>query len=223
MNKAIRIILSGVISAIVIYFAYTIFITFKYSHSAELFNSGRYIWMFNDSVQRNIDSTYCFGEVRESDILYSYNISQKYFVSIWEFKEIKVRDVQAIPFIPNVQLDNLVWTTSERLHINYYAANTVKSKLPFGDFITVNFNKKTKVEKQITGKNLKGFYGTIDKLSLQNREGENLILFDYQGQIRPTLFLLYKLHSSFFIITVNSHPNIQFDDSIIKILNLEEK
>jgi hypothetical protein len=74
--------------------------------------------------------------------------------------------------------------------------------------------------KNIEGINYKGFYGTINKMSLSDRQDGHQIIFNYAIGPSPTVFLFYKGHQSFYIIIVNSLRGAPLDESMIDIFNL---
>jgi len=89
----------------------------------------------------------------------------------------------------------------------------------FNNVMNVNLDESSKIERTFEGINYKGFYGSINEMSLSNEKGEHEILLNYTRGQTPTVFLFYKGHQSFYIIMINSKKS--FDESIIKILNLK--
>lgn len=218
MSKLSKIIISGIISLILTYVAYSIFVAIVYHHSTEWNNRERYLWLFNDSVKADLDPRYAVGDVRDSDILYYYLYKRNYYIKVWEFKKVSIKQLDDIPINQNVLMNRYKLTSGEELH--GIPEIYVKFKIPFHDFISINLNEKSKILQNFQGENYRGFFGDINKMSLQNREGENLIMFDYKDKIEPTLFLLYQKSERFFVLVVNSKN--PFDESIIGIFNLSK-
>lgn len=220
MNKTKALIISGIIAIVIVYFGYTIFIAMIYKHRTEFNNYQRYLWVFNDSVKKDIDTLACVGNVRESDTYYTYKLKDIY-VAIWEFKDLNLIDLNKTSINQNINLDKLKFDSGEELNKNLQPlpSITVRFKLPFNDFLNINLNDDSKITENIESNNYKGFYGDINKMSFSDKKGEHLILFDYGFSQQLTLFLLYKGHKSFYVIMINSEK--PFDESIINILNLK--
>ena len=93
------------------------------------------------------------------------------------------------------------------------------------DGMILNLGENTKIIKELQGKNYKGFYGLVDKMSICNKKGEPQIYLNFAKSQTPTVLLLYKSHNSFYLIMVNPnnelYKNIKIDENIIKILKLD--
>lgn len=220
LKKTKKLILSGIIAVIVVYFGYTCGIALIYMHHTKFNNYRQYLWLFNKSVQKDVDTFLCDGNERRSDDFYIYKLNNIHVI-IWEFKNLNIFDLSQVSINQNINLDSLKFNSGEKFNKNSQPLPliTVKFKLPFEDFFKVNLNQFSKIIKPFNSKNYTGFYGVINKMSFSNNKGEHLILFDYGDTNRKTLFVLYKGHNqSLYAILINS--DTPFDERIIKILNL---
>ncbi|MEI8202172.1 MAG: hypothetical protein WCH34_04120 [Bacteroidota bacterium] len=219
LKKIFKIILRGVITIIVLFIGYSIFITVFYSYHTDMKNYNRYIWIFNDSTKANVDTFDFVGHVKKNNILYTYKLKNTYIL-VWEFIDLSSIDLNKVVINKNINLDELKFYYGEIWNKDLLPLPkiTVKYNLPFENIFEINLDENSKISKIINANNYKGFYGDISKMSLSNKKREYLILFDYRYH-QPTLFLSYKGHNSFFIIIINSE-NL-FDESIINILNLK--
>jgi hypothetical protein len=84
--------------------------------------------------------------------------------------------------------------------------------------ITINVDNKSSNVKLINGKNYKGFLGDLNRVSFSNEKEEHDIFIDYKPK-RPILFLVAKIESALYLITINSE--IKFDESILSIIDFK--
>lgn len=218
MSKTLKVIISGVIAIVIGYFAYFIFNSVRYSYSIEMRNYKACLWVFKDSIRKDIDTNRFVGCIRKRDVLYHYIYKNTYDIFIWEFKDLDIAELNKIAINQNANLDNIKFSSGEILNKKDSPEMTVKFGVFFNYTMNVNLDEYSKVEKSFEAVHYKGFYGTINKMSFSNEKGEHLILFDYPSGKEPSLFLLYKGHKSFYIIVINTEK--PFDESIINILNL---
>jgi len=219
MNKKFKILLSGIISLITIYLGYTIFYMFLYSHTTDLKNYKKYLWMFNDTIQCNIDTFSFSGAINKRDILYSYNYPKNYVFYIWEFKDLSVAKLSKIPIKENVDLDNIHFYAKESTeNYNPDMTLTMKLDLKFNQVLGINLDANSLILKNIESKNYRGFYGNISKMTFNNEIGKPLIVFDYKYNAVPSLFLMYKANDSFYVILVNARDSAKIDENTIKLL-----
>lgn len=220
MNKIIkRIVIIG-LSLYALYFVYSISSFAYYGHSTELTNYKRYLWLFKDSVKSDVDTFFVQGEVNDRDIYYHYILKKDYFVSLWEFKDLGYIDLNSIKIDTSQYLGATDFESSETFNPRSWPR--IKSELgfEFKDYFGVKVNKASRVTKLLKTPRYVGFIGNVWKLTFQNKENRNAILFDYDIGGRQSLFLFYKTRGSFFVIIVNSR-DIPFDESILDCLNLE--
>jgi hypothetical protein len=220
MNKKTRYLFNGSISIIATFFVVIFLRGCFYSHSHEN-NPQRYLWLFEDSVKNKVNNYYATGHVRENDIHYYYKYNKTY-ITILEFKELSFIKMANVPFKLNVNLSNFkdefVGETFN-LDILPIPELSINIKLPFQNSFYVNLDPNSKIDKWIEGKNYRGFFGRILKMSFSNAQGKNLVIFNYKVEATPTLFLLYKHEGRFIVVLINSDD--KFDESIINILKLE--
>lgn len=217
--KEIKILLIVIISLIGGYLLYSVFIIVKNRHHVEMHNYKPYLWIFNDSVRNDVDTNIFVGSIRERDVLYQYILKKKYHVSVWEFKDLSEIKLNEIPINSNVDLSKVSIIPYELLNKNESPEITVELGFSFSGLISLSIDEQSKITKFIETPKYRGFYGVVHKLSLSNEKGKHLILFDYPSGNEPTVFLLYKTSSAFYVVFINS-KNVPFDEDIIKLLNL---
>lgn len=219
MKKNLRFLITGLISVTIVYIAYFVFNSTKYGYDIDLRNYNSYFWFFKDSIKTDVDTNRFVSCIRKTDILSHYIYKNTYDVFIWEFKNLDHLKLSKIAINENINLDNVKFRSGEILNRKDIPEMTVK----FGSFLNnsmnINLDKYSKVEKSINSVNYRGFYGSINRMSFSNEKDEHLVLFNYLNGKEPSLLLLYKGHSSFYVILINSEE--PFDVSLIKILNLE--
>lgn len=219
MKKKIKIILLIGLSLFVVYFVYTVLFFALNSHTVELHNYKRYLWLFKDSVKSDVDTLFFCGQIRDQDIYYEYTLKKDLFVSIWEFKDLSSVSIDSIRINTNQYLGDINFDYSETFNPHDYPQ--IKSELGFrfSDYLSVNINEVSHITKQFHSTNYIGFIGNIQKLSLKNREGTDLILFEYPFSGTQSLFVFFKSKGSFFMVLINTR-NIPFDEKILNLLNL---
>lgn len=218
-NKTTRLIVSGVMAAIILYIGYVLFSFTFFSHHF-VHDYQKHLWVFKDSVRNEIDTFIYNGYEKKEDILYYYLYKRNYQIAVWEFKDLDVVPLRNILINQNVNLDGVKIGMGERLNKKAYPSPTITLKFSY-DFnyvLNINLDNYSKIIKKIDSSNYKGFYGNINKMSFSNRRGEHVILFDYYCFSEPTFFLVYKANKSFYVIIINSE--VPFDEGIISILNL---
>jgi hypothetical protein len=230
MKKPIIFLVSGIIALAIYYFISPILLMIIYGHHFEIGNGNhKYLWLFQDSIRKDIDTSLFLGCVRKRDLLYLYSYPNyhhfnppiQYRISIWEFKDLSRAELDKVSFNTNVNLDNLRPNSFETLNSHLSPEFIIKYGFSFNNNININLNEYSKVYKIINEKNYKGFYGVVNQISFSDENRKHLIFIDYHGYWQePTLFLLYKYNKRFYVIIINSKKPI--DDNTIMILNLKQ-
>jgi len=227
-TKIKNLIISGSITAVIGYFLIPLFITVRYSHRTEWDNFDK-LWLFQDSVKPYVDTLVALAQIRKSDAEYWYHLYQtpqkglplgksRYHVLIWEFNDLESFDIKNSQFNTNVDLDIDDYSGGVIENPGGEPSLFVKSKMPFNNFININLNRSSTIIKYIDSTNYKGFYGKINKLSLNNEKNKLLALFDNQAACVNTLFLLYKKQTKLYIIYLFS--DYEVDENALRIFNL---
>jgi hypothetical protein len=220
MNKRTKYIYNGAISIVATFFVVIFLRGCIYSHKHEN-NPQRYLWLFADSIKSSVNNYFSTGHIRENDIHYYYKYNKTY-ITILEFKELSFIKAAKVPFELNVDFSNFKDKfTGETFNLDVLPIPeiSINFKLPFHNSFRVNLDNNSQIIKWIEGKNYRGFFGNIFKMSFSNAQGEDLVLFNYKREATPTLFLIYKYEGRFIVIVINSDNT--FDESIINILNLK--
>lgn len=219
MNKFQKIIVYGFISIVVCYFVYFMFKSAKYNYYIDMNNYKPYLWIIKDSVKKDIDTNIFVSFHREKDILTFYNYKHQYYISIWDFKNLNKVALRKISINRNVNLDTVKFNSSETLNAKSNPEYTIRFGPFFKNSINVNIDNLSKIEKTFETSNYKGFYGTINKMSLSDEDGKHQVIIEYNHSKTPFELLFYKGHNGFYLITIDSEK--PFDESIIKIFNLK--
>ena len=204
------------------------------------YNKYRYMWLFKDNIRKNIDTISApIGLVRDKDLYYFYGYCKTYkqpfiekdtvyayFIEFWEFKDLGEINLNNILIKSNKCFFNENFKLfSEHLNPDWRLSNIplVTSKLNFefkNKKMDVNIDDNAEVYKVINTNNYKGFFGRINKMSFSDTNGDVLIQFNYKNANR-TLFLMYKVQNSFFVIMVNCDYENLMDENVINMFNLK--
>jgi len=215
------------------FFAFQIFYTGHVGHFDTA--SKKYLFFFKDSIVSKVDTSENFSWISDQDILthfiYYDDLKNKkdyyepndtsynnYYFIIWEFKSLKEYEIDNVFINEHSVIGKSEFELGQTLDSKSFCPISIKYLYNI-DGMILNLSDKSKVIKRLVGKNYKGFYGLIDKMSICNKRGEPQIYFNFAKSQHPTVLLLYKAHSSFYLIMINSSKKI--DESIINILNLE--
>ncbi len=219
MNKKIKLIVSIAIAIIIGYFGYDIIYVMIYVHHFDNSNYKACLWIFSDSVQKDIDTTAVCGSVRKTDKIYTYIYKHHYFISIWEIKALHDVDINKIVIKKNIMLGHVKLKPGEILDVG----SGIETQVKFGPFlkdtIVIDLDNNSKSIRTFEKANYRGFYGSVSRMAFENGEGEIIALEEYTREFIPTLFLMYKANNSFYTITI--HSDKPFDENIINILNLK--
>lgn len=207
-------------SLVCCYCIYSIFTIIKYSHGIEMDDYEPYMWIFQDSVRRDVDTSFFAGHIRERDILYQYRFKNKYLVSIWELKDLNKIQLDEIPINSNVDFSGINIMPSEGLNKGVSPEITVELGFSLDSTISLNLDNNSKIIKAIETTSYKGFFGEVNKLSISNEKGKHIILLDYPEENQSTVFLFYKTSKSFYIIFIKAKDKVPLDESVIQFLNL---
>lgn len=177
------------------------------------------MWVLKDSAKTDIDTNFCYSYAKKRDVYNNFAYKDTYNVMVWEFKDLANAELKKATIYRNVNFDDVKFDSGEILNKGNDLEITINYGFVFNDAMNVNLDKYSKIQRDISGPNYKGFYGSINKMSLSNEKGEHQIISDFTTELTPALFLFYKGRQSFFIIMIYSDK--PFDENIIKILNLE--
>ena len=173
-----------------------------------------YLFLFKDSEIKNLDKLFCMSFVNERDVYTNFNYKHLYFISVWEFKDLKSIDLNSISVNINKNLDNIKFDDTR----GYGKDILFEKNIDFKGKMKVDLDEKSIVEKEINGLNYKGFYGLVDRMVFGNGE-KDLVLFHSTKKKIPTILVLYKNKNSFYVIKIESDSAI--DTSILEIFNLK--
>lgn len=218
--KNLKIVLIFIGCLVGCYYTYNFFTMIKYSHGIEMEDYEPYMWVFQDSVRKDVDTLIFAGHTRERDILYQYRFKNKYLVSIWELKDLSNIQIDKIPINSNVDLSEVHIMPYEIL--NKHVSPEIKVELGFtlDSTISLNLDNNSKIITTIETPKYRGFYGEVNKLSISNEKGKHIIQLDYPYENPYTVFLFYKTQRSFYIIFIKAKEKVPLDENVIQYLDL---
>ncbi|MBP8041768.1 MAG: hypothetical protein KAZ36_07685 [Bacteroidales bacterium] len=225
-NKIYKIIISGIIALLLfVIIIYPFFESIYYKHKIVFGDSNRYSWLLNDSVK--LDTTWSkdpkisiAGRIRESDIYYSYNLANGIDLHILEFTGLDKIELKDIVFDYNGDFSQFKKRKIVIFNkdIQGWPEISIKYKLPFENTLKVYLDVNTEWKNLKDTINCKAFFGSLNKMSLANENGEQLVLFDF-GQVPKALITFYKTNFSFYAIIITSDCDL--GENCINYLNLK--
>lgn len=222
-RRGFNFLISGLIAISIVSLGFYFFGILKSTHKTEFKNFNRYLWLFQDSLHKDINKYFYVGRIGERDIMYDYiyrNENSNYYITIWELKDLINNDLNEILINQNANLEIVKFEWGEIFNENSVLPKiTMKMHLSFRNWMSVNLNENSKITNFINSENYKGFYGTIDKMSFNNDKGEVLVLFEYKKEPLQSLVIFYKCNYGFYAILINSSETI--DENILNILALK--
>ncbi len=220
MNKSIKTIAIGAIIFVGLYFSYFVFNAVRYGYIPNRRTYKDYLWIFKDSIIPDLDTNFCYSYIRKEDVYNNFHYKEDYNIIVWEFKDFSNLKLDSIKIYEKTNLDDLQIRSGVTLNSGSDLEIAIKWGLAFNNSLRVNLDKYSTVDRYILSNNYKGFYGSINNMTLSNKKNEHQILLNNTNGKTPTLFLLYTGHSSFYIIMINSAE--AFDEQILNILNLSK-
>lgn len=225
-HKPATIVISGIIAFILLFYVIMPFKDMiKYRHRIVKDNYKHFLWLINDSLK--LDNTFGYdtffsvsGRVRPSDALFNYNLEDRSFINIWEFKDLGKINFRRIKIVNSTEITHLEKKAIEVFDEDLENSPTiyVKYKLPFNQQLQINFDDRSEYERVIDTGNCIALFGKFNKMSLKNGEGDQLVYLDFT-KAKQEYIILYKIESRFFLIFITSEH--AFDQSAIKLLNLK--
>lgn len=219
MKRTIKIVLIIIGSLLVCYATYFIFDAVAYAYTLDWTNTPqKYLWFFRDSAKNKIDTNFRFSYIQKHDIYNHYIYDSKFYITIWEFKDLKNINLEKIPINLDKNLNNIVFGSGETINVGAIPEVTVKYGFNFHNSMNVNIGEGGIIDSSFKFNNYRGFYGSIHKMLLSNNQQQPLILFNYTHNQAYTLFILCMIHQNFYILMVDSVE--PFDaKKLIKIFN----
>lgn len=178
-----------------------------------------YMWLIKEP--KYLNKMFYSGYVNEK---YNYNTfihKKDYYISIWDFKDLKYIDLNSISINTNrnLSLENIIFDFPRQVYDSGLNPEiSLVYDLDFRNVMHVFLDEKSCIDEYIEKPNCKGFRGEINRMIFGNGE-KNLILFDYPKEKVATLLLLYKYNNGFYLIMVESKKPIE--SKIIEIFNLK--
>lgn len=219
-NNSFKIIAVGAGLFVICVVAYYIYGTVRYSYDVKWGDPQPVIWIFADSVKKDMDLQYTCANIRKTDQSYEwgYHSNQDYSIQVWEIKGLSGVDPHRVPIHTNVFLDKV------SLRGEIFDKGSIREvQVRFGRFfdgkLEIDLDENSKIIRMFEGENYKGFYGTVGRMAFENGDGQILCMEDYKSGNAPMLFVMYKAHNSFYLIFISADK--PFDEKMIHILSLK--
>ncbi|MBP6302607.1 MAG: hypothetical protein KBB37_09805 [Bacteroidia bacterium] len=219
MNRVFKAI-GGILVAIVLGYCVYFFTVLTYSHSVDWDMDKQYLWLFKDSVIKEINTDYSYSDVEDRDVYNNFHYKD-YNIVIWDFKDLRDANLQNVVIKNQVELGSsaVKFSSGEILNKKSDMEIAVKFRFAFSDAMNINIDTYSEIYKPIQGKNYKGFYGNLNKFSLSDGKDEHQIIFDYTEGKTQSVVLVYKNQRGFYLIVINSKQKL--DENCIDVLNIE--
>ena len=195
-------------------------------HSGDWEKPKDYMWIFKDSVKKDIDTTFYFSWVKKRDIYNHFIYKGHYFITLWDFKDLYPLDLDDVIINSKVSLDELDTSDGKGEVLNSKSSPKIAIRFgrTFHNKIKINLDNNSDILKRIEKENYKGFYGIVNKMTFSNGSNEDCIQFLYPKGKEQTLLLLCKRNPEVYLIIIESQDSInyKFDENILNILDLEK-
>lgn len=218
MKRAIIVISICLITLIVGYYPVKFIYAFIQSHSLLQTKYKEHLWLVKDSVKKDFNKFCSYSLSKDRDIWSHFIYKKNYYITVWEFKDLGLLNLQEVSVNFNKPLNTL---TSDGNGETFAGGNPevqVRYGYKLGSKLSINLDKDSRVIKRIVSSNYSGFYGVINRMGFESGENENFALFDYPKGPMNTLLILYKKNGSLYVLILESKRPI--DESWISIFNL---
>lgn len=225
-KKSIKLIISGILAILFYFYIIGPIIETVGSGYTASFNDTTFSYLLSDSVElkhnpyhKNL--VFSTGRLRETDQTYFIVTNNNIFIEVFEYYDLDDIDLDEIKFSRYKNFP----TFEKGISFNDDLGKevpvvTVKNKIHFNDYLEVGLDKFANLNK-ITGNNFIAFEGDPIKMSLNNKEGEAMAMFDF-SKVTNTLLILYKKDFRFLLIIVTSEDYI-IDKNYLKLFKFYSK
>jgi hypothetical protein len=191
-----------------------------YSHKLDYKNTpNTYLWLFKDSTKKDIDVSSRFSYIGEKDFYNHYIYKKSYYITIWEFKDMKLEDLKTLSFNRDLALEDSKISFGETINVHSSPEITMQYGFVFYNSMNVNLNDDSKIDSTFQSTNYKGFYGVVNQRLSTNNEGKPCVLFNYANEKQYGVVIWYKDHGSFYLLVINSDKPFN-SQKLIRIFNL---
>jgi hypothetical protein len=170
MYRKLKILAFGLIAIVICYVIYFFYEIIRYSHSSDWQTYKQYVWLIKDSLKNEVDTNFSYSYVKRRDV-YNMIHLKGYNIIIWEFRDLDKTKLKKININQNVNLDGIKFSSGEVLNKKSDLEITIKYGFEFNYGMNVNLDEYSKLEKSIERESFKGFYGSINKMSLSDERG----------------------------------------------------
>jgi hypothetical protein len=224
MSKSLKLVIVVIIAILTvslgrIIFQYTTTLPCQYSVFVGL--DGRFHWLFQDSIVKDLHKFYSVGN--DKGAIYAYNYKNDYRIVIWELSDYNLFELNKIEFHKEVDMHEANFSPLATGAIENGPELTIESRLclSFNGNITINIEEGSEILKEIKSDEYRGIYGKFRKIGIIDESNEYQMIFKYGGFLSiPTELILYEARNSFFIIVINPLEKGKIDDKTIGLLKL---
>jgi hypothetical protein len=193
-----------------------------------------YMFLFKDSVKEKIDTLSYNSWVSDEDVLNHFLLYENlkntkdyyelndtsynnYYIVVWDFKNARNMALSQIKINYHTFIGKSDFFWGQTLDSKSFCSYSIRMHHNIDDFM-LNISNQSKIKREFSGKNYKGFYGLIDRMSLSDCQGTPQIYINFKKPETPTIVLLYKGEESLYLIQINATKRI--NENIIDDLNL---
>jgi len=211
-SKLFKFIISGIIAILLYFYIIGPIIETVSSGYTASFDDTTFSYLLTDSVvllhdPYHQESVFSTGRLRETDQNYFIVTNNRIAIEVFEYFDLNDIDLDDIKFsrYTNFPIFEKGISFNDDLGKEIPIV-TVKSKIHFNDYLEVGLDKFADLNK-ITGNNYIAFEGDPIKMSLNNKFGEAMAMFDF-SQVTNSLLIFYKEDYRFLFIIVTSRYNV---------------
>lgn len=205
-KKILYIVLILVIS----YIAYNVIFLIR-AHKVEIGVNKEYLYLFKDEVQSKIDSRIGGSRMSNSGIYNVYHYDEKFTVIIWQINNIKKNLLNYVDYYGPLKLSKTDIKRGEVFSPDNPTPVTVRFKYHFHKGINVKPNYKSTIDTTFRSETYKGFLGDFDKILLEDKSGEDMIVMEFKPPYQNLLFLTHQSEKDFFLLIVNSEEEVKME------------
>lgn len=202
---------------VAIIFCYYLFNFFSTFHRTDWELDEKYLWLFKDSVQDQINRDYSFSLIGENDIISIFHCKSK-TITAWEFKNKKRFEGFELKTDMDIFDGSTTYSSYEILNKKSNLPITVKKYFFLGNKIRIKLDKSAKIHKEILGENYEGIFVSLTKFSLNDENWNDQIIFDFLGKSAKVFIIVYYTKNSSFLFLIESKEEL--DSNSYKMLNL---
>ncbi len=205
------------ITIVIILFGYYLYDFFSGFHKTDWDLDKEYLWLFKDSVQKQINTDYGISCIGENDIISTFHYKSK-TITAWEFKNIKKFEEFELKTSLEICDGSASFSSYEMLNKKSNLPITIKKYFSLGNKYRIKLDKSAKIHSEIHGENYKGICVSLTKFSLNDEYWNDQIIFDFLDKSEKVFIIIYYTKNSSFLFLIESKEELDLNS--YKLLNL---